>query len=115
MTRLGTVLPFTVKFLALLGATFNFKLLTFNLKHLVVTHPSEACGQKKQNYLISSAFSTEGRDRTGTSVTSSVFETDASTDSATSARYYDSGCKGKTFFVIRRFFAEIKLKKSFLK
>ena len=28
---------------------------------------------------------TEGRDRTGTSVTSSVFETDASTDSATSA------------------------------
>ena len=31
-------------------------------------------------------WSTEGRDRTGTSVTSSVFETDASTDSATSAR-----------------------------
>ncbi len=31
-------------------------------------------------------FRTEGRDRTGTSVTSSVFETDASTDSATSAR-----------------------------
>ena len=30
-------------------------------------------------------WSTEGRDRTGTSVTSSVFETDASTDSATSA------------------------------
>ena len=31
-------------------------------------------------------LSTEGRDRTGTSVTSSVFETDASTNSATSAR-----------------------------
>ena len=30
-------------------------------------------------------FRTEGRDRTGTSVTSSVFETDASTNSATSA------------------------------
>ena len=31
---------------------------------------------------------TEGRDRTGTSVTSSVFETDASTDSATSASWF---------------------------
>ena len=36
---------------------------------------------------MTSSFSgTEGRDRTGTSVTSLVFETNASTDSATSAQ-----------------------------
>ena len=38
-------------------------------------------GLRKKSFL----GGTEGRDRTGTSVTSSVFETDASTDSATSA------------------------------
>ena len=44
---------------------------------------------------------TEGRDRTGTSVTSSVFETDASTDSATSAWFLrvKRGCKNTVFFV----------------
>ena len=44
---------------------------------------------------------TEGRDRTGTSVTSSVFETDASTDSATSAWGYrvKRGCKNTDFFI----------------
>ena len=45
-------------------------------------------GKKKHLTVWSSAFfvSTEGRDRTGTSVTSLVFETNASTDSATSAQ-----------------------------
>ena len=48
----------------------------------------EAMGKRKAlKVLALRAFlGTEGRDRTGTSVTSSVFETDASTDSATSAR-----------------------------
>ncbi len=47
---------------------------------------------------------TEGRDRTGTSVTSSVFETDASTDSATSASVTRSkrGCKNTVFFIHRK-------------
>ena len=40
---------------------------------------------KKQPRMGLFFLCTEGRDRTGTSVTSSVFETDASTDSATSA------------------------------
>ena len=46
-------------------------------------------------------FRTEGRDRTGTSVTSSVFETDASTDSATSAWVHrvKRGCKNTDFFI----------------
>ena len=53
--------------------------------------------QKKQG--LNPAFlRTEGRDRTGTSVTSSVFETDASTDSATSAYVNDRDCKINTFF-----------------
>ena len=47
------------------------------------------CAPTKQKPLkikrLRGVLSTEGRDRTGTSVTSSVFETDASTDSATSA------------------------------
>ena len=45
-------------------------------------------------------LSTEGRDRTGTSVTSSVFETDTSTDSATSAWVHrvKRGCKNTDFF-----------------
>ena len=49
---------------------------------------------------------TEGRDRTGTSVTSSVFETDASTDSATSA------CFGVRVVPLRNAAAKIQ-KKSF--
>ena len=51
-------------------------------------------------------WSTEGRDRTGTSVTSSVFETDASTDSATSAWGYrvKRGCKSTHFFFPCKFF-----------
>ena len=46
-------------------------------------------------------LSTEGRDRTGTSVTSSVFETDASTDSATSAWVHrvKRGCKNTENFI----------------
>ena len=46
-------------------------------------------------------FGTEGRDRTGTSVTSSVFETDASTDSATSAvvSRVKRGCKNTENFI----------------
>ena len=47
-------------------------------------------------------WSTEGRDRTGTSVTSSVFETDASTDSATSAGGFfasNAAAKVRLFFV----------------
>ena len=49
-------------------------------------------------------LSTEGRDRTGTSVTSSVFETDASTDSATSAWFHrvKRGCKNTDFFRSRK-------------
>ena len=49
-------------------------------------------------------FGTEGRDRTGTSVTSSVFETDASTDSATSAWVHrvKRGCKNTEFFDFRK-------------
>ena len=49
-------------------------------------------------------FGTEGRDRTGTSVTSSVFETDASTDSATSAWVHrvKRGCKSTQNFVFRK-------------
>ena len=41
--------------------------------------------EKRKAAKMTAFLSTEGRDRTGTSVTSSVFETDASTDSATSA------------------------------
>ena len=50
---------------------------------------SERNRKKKKHLTVwLSAFfvSTEGRDRTGTSVTSLVFETNASTDSATSAQ-----------------------------
>ena len=62
-----------------------------------------------QNQVVMRGFwSTEGRDRTGTSVTSSVFETDASTDSATSAWFgllaytANCGCKNTEFFFHRK-------------
>ena len=52
------------------------------------TKSRENLEKKKHLTVWLSAFfvSTEGRDRTGTSVTSLVFETNASTDSATSAQ-----------------------------
>ena len=52
-------------------------------KHIFLVHLDKT--KTPQNQMIRGVFRTEGRDRTGTSVTSSVFETDASTDSATSA------------------------------
>ena len=68
--------------------------------------------KKALKLMLQGFFSTEGRDRTGTSVTSSVFETDASTDSATSAWFgvltrtgvhrVKRGCKNTEKFIHRK-------------
>ena len=52
---------------------------------MVTTINDVYCQKKTAAFKNTTAFCTEGRDRTGTSVTSLVFETNASTDSATSA------------------------------
>ena len=48
-------------------------------------NPKKQKRQQPINQIISVLPCTRGRDRTGTSITSSVFETDASTNSATRA------------------------------
>ena len=56
---------------------------------------------KKKLESDDSSFCTRGRDRTGTSVTSSVFETDASTYSATWASVFFEAAKIQLFLIVK--------------
>ena len=61
-----------------MGSTYSMKLV------IILPDGNEFLKKKREKTFVFS-LGTEGRDRTGTSVTSLVFETNASTYSATSA------------------------------